>query len=170
MNVIYTIGYEGTDIDRFMATLKLVGINMIADVRAVALSRKKGFSKTALRNRLESEGIAYSHYIELGDPKPGRIAARDGNYNEFRRIYGDHLSEAKAQNSLKRLHETSRSFVTCLLCFERDFATCHRSIVADSFRPQGIGVVNLYGDLPRRYVDFAKILPHGYSSEGAAAA
>ena len=63
MSVVYTIGYEGTDIDRFVATLKAVGIKVLADVRAVAVSRKKGFSKTALKARLEDEGIAYTHLV-----------------------------------------------------------------------------------------------------------
>jgi uncharacterized protein (DUF488 family) len=76
MTTVYTIGYEGTDIDKMLATLKAVGVDVLADVRAVALSRKKGFSKTALRTRLEAEGIAYAHFVELGDPKAGRGAAR----------------------------------------------------------------------------------------------
>src|SRR5690606_32675421 len=45
MSIVYTIGYEATDIDRLVATLKAVGVRRLADVRAVALSRKKGFSK-----------------------------------------------------------------------------------------------------------------------------
>ena len=76
MTTVYTLGYEGTDIDKVVATLQAVGVKVLADVRAVALSRKKGFSKNALRTRLEAEGIAYVHLVELGDPKPGREAAR----------------------------------------------------------------------------------------------
>jgi hypothetical protein len=55
MTQIYTIGYEGTDIERFVQTLKIVGVEQLVDVRAVALSRKKGFSKNGLRNRLEAD-------------------------------------------------------------------------------------------------------------------
>jgi uncharacterized protein (DUF488 family) len=61
MRTVYTVGYEGTDIDKFVAALKTAGVEMFADVRAVALSRKKGFSKTILRARLDAEGIAYTH-------------------------------------------------------------------------------------------------------------
>jgi hypothetical protein len=46
---LYTIGYEGADVDRFLATLADAGVATVADVRAVALSRKKGFSKNQLR-------------------------------------------------------------------------------------------------------------------------
>ncbi len=78
MSVVYTIGYEGTDIDRFVATLKAVGVRRLADVRALALSRKKGFSKRSLAARLKAEGIDHIHLVGLGDPKTGREAARAG--------------------------------------------------------------------------------------------
>ena len=82
MSVVYTIGYEGTDIDRFVATLKAVGVRRLADVRALPLSRKKGFSKNKLAERLQTEGIDYLPFRQLGDPKPGRDAAgRDSTTN-----------------------------------------------------------------------------------------
>jgi uncharacterized protein (DUF488 family) len=71
MTIVYTIGYESTDIDRFVATLKTAGIKRVADVRAVALSRKNGFSKKALAARLEVEKIQYLHFVELGDQDRG---------------------------------------------------------------------------------------------------
>ena len=78
MSVLFTVGYEGTDIERFVKTLKAVGIRRLADVRAVAVSRKPGFSKRRLSDRLADEVIEYIHFVELGDPKPGRDAARSG--------------------------------------------------------------------------------------------
>ena len=66
MTTLYTIGYEGTDIDRFVATLKAVGVYLLADVRALPLSRKKGFSKNGLRVRIEREGMEYVHLGALG--------------------------------------------------------------------------------------------------------
>jgi uncharacterized protein (DUF488 family) len=76
MTTPYTIGYEGTDIDRFVETLKVNGVELLADVRALPLSRKEGFSRSKLRQRVESECIAYLHLEALGDPKEGRDAAR----------------------------------------------------------------------------------------------
>src|SRR6266496_1992672 len=90
MHRIYTIGYEALDVSRFLATLKAAGIEVLAYVRAAALSRKKGFSKTALRDQLEASGIGYEHFIQLGNPKQGRLAAREGN--SFVRIYRRHLN------------------------------------------------------------------------------
>lgn len=159
MSMVYTIGYEGADIDRFVATLRAVGVTMLADVRAVALSRKKGFSKNGLRERLEAEGITYVHLVELGDPKPGRDAARVGKYSEFRRIYSVHLKTADAVGALDVLDEMARQDAVCLLCFERDPATCHRTLIADRLKARGLEVFDLYGDEPSRYVRHAKKVP-----------
>ena len=170
MNTVYTIGYEGTDIERFVQTLSAVGVQVLADVRAVALSRKKGFSKTALRNRLAEAGIEYIHYNALGDPKPGREAARAGKYELFRRIYRKHLSTDDAQVALKTLKIAVKDKPTCLLCFERDPNVCHRSIVTHVLRASGNEIFDLYGDSPARYVDFSAQLSRYHSSQGAAAA
>jgi uncharacterized protein (DUF488 family) len=171
MSVVYTIGYEGTDIDRFVATLKTAGVKRVADVRAVALSRKKGFSKKALAARLEAEGIDYLHFVALGDPKPGREAARAGLFDEFRAIYGAHLDSEDAQASLRELVGAAGEQPTCLLCFERDPVTCHRSIVAEAMADdEGFEVFDLYGDDPERYVRNASRMPRYHPREGAAAA
>lgn len=170
MSVFYTIGYEGTDIDRFVVTLKSVGVKLLADVRAVAISRKKGFSKTALQTRLESEGIEYSHFKVLGDPKLGRDAARAGRYDEFRSIYFAHLNGVEPQAALEILSEKIQQNPTCLLCFERIPETCHRSIIADQLKSSAMQVFDLYGDDPKRYARHAKKLPRFNPSQSASAA
>lgn len=170
MQTVYTIGYEGTDIERFIATLKLVGVEVVADVRAVAVSRKKGFSKTALRTRLEAEGIRYVHFVQLGDPKPGRDAARAGHYMKFEQIYTGHLAQPERQAVLGELRALVGQAATCLLCFERDPKVCHRSIVATRLQQHGMDVVDLFADSPKRYVDFTKKLARHRAGEGATAA
>jgi len=170
MSIVYTIGYEGTDIQTFVSTLKVVGVKCLADVRAVALSRKKGFSKKALSARLEAEGIQYVHFVGLGDPKPGREAARAGYYQKFRDIYEAHLGSDDAQTSLRQLMKLAESKPTCLLCFERDPETCHRSIVAGEMSETGFEVFDLLGDDPNRYVHNAPRVPRRYPRQGVAAA
>jgi uncharacterized protein (DUF488 family) len=168
MTTVYTIGYEGTDIDKIVATLHAVGVKVMADVRAVALSRKKGFSKNALRNRLEAEGIGYVHFVELGDPKPGREAAKAGHFDQFKRIYNAHLVGHPARAALDLLEETVQGAPVCMLCFERDPKTCHRTIVADRLKARGIEVVDLFGDDPGRYVHHAPKLSRRNARQGDA--
>lgn len=171
MSVVYTIGYEATDIDRFVRTLKAVGVLRLADVRAVAASRKKGFSKTKLSERLADEGIEYIHFVDLGDPKPGREAARSGQYDLFRSIYSHHLDTEDSQISLRLLTATVKDLPTCLLCFERDPETCHRSIVAREIAGElGFEIFNLFADDPEKYVRNASRLPRFHPCEGTATA
>ncbi|MBB3066942.1 DUF488 domain-containing protein [Limibacillus halophilus] len=152
MHTLFTIGYEGTDISRFLKTLKNVGVTVLADVRAVPVSRKKGFSKNSLRSSVESVGIEYLPLRQLGDPKAGRIAARAGRYGEFREIYEKHLEQPDAVEAIKVLEGVSIDRSTCLLCFERAPETCHRSIIADRITRKGFSTLNLYADDPERYV------------------
>jgi uncharacterized protein (DUF488 family) len=169
MTTLYTIGYEGTDIDRFVATLKAVGIHLLADVRALPLSRKKGFSKTGLRVRIEREGMEYIHLGALGDPKEGRDAARAGRFDQFRKIYNKHLAQAEPQEKLRELGALVKQRPTCLMCFERDPTECHRLIVASQL-PKSVRTFHLYGDEPSRYVRNAAKLPGSRADQGVAAA
>ncbi|MDK9696473.1 MAG: DUF488 domain-containing protein [Siculibacillus sp.] len=167
---VFTIGYEGTDIERFVHTLKLVGIDVLVDVRAVAVSRKKGFSKRALAEHLALSGIEYRHEIDLGDPKEGRVAARAGDFSRFRAIYGDHLNEKSARESVTLISEVAESQSVCLMCFERDPSQCHRSMVADLLKDLGHSVLDLFADHPGLYVGFASKIARRDTSEGLAAA
>ena len=68
------------------ASLKANRVKLLIDVRDVPISRKPGFSKTSLAQGLADAGIGYLHLKGLGDPKPGRIAAREGRFSDFCRI------------------------------------------------------------------------------------
>ncbi|MBQ0822368.1 DUF488 domain-containing protein [Microvirga terrae] len=141
---IFTIGYEGADVDRFLTTLKDAGVAVLADVRAVALSRKRGFSKSALRDALAGQDIGYQHFIRLGTPKAGRQAARAGDGELMRRIYCDEvLATGPAQESLQELEALALTRPICLLCFERDPANCHRRVLAQHLAEKGFETVDL---------------------------
>ncbi|HEU6441264.1 MAG TPA: DUF488 domain-containing protein [Microvirga sp.] len=141
---VFTIGYEGADVDRFLATLKDAGVATLADVRAVALSRKRGFSKSALRDALSGQDIGYEHFIRLGTPKEGRQAARAGDADLMRRIYCDEvLRTEEAQEAFRDLEELAASKPVCLLCFERDPANCHRRVLAQRLASRGFEIVDL---------------------------
>src|SRR4051794_37749713 len=102
---IFTIGYEGTTVPDFIATLKCAGVERVIDVRALPLSRRPGFSKSPLKAALEQAGIEYLHLKALGTPPDGRAAARAGRHSDLKRIYAGQLElpEAIAQ-SAEMLH------------------------------------------------------------------
>src|SRR5690606_12528122 len=81
---LYTIGYEGMELHSFIGTLKAYEIDVLLDVRDFPSSRKRGFSKSPLREALEAEGIEYRHEKALGTPKPIRDKVkRDGDTGAF---------------------------------------------------------------------------------------
>jgi uncharacterized protein (DUF488 family) len=125
----YTIGYEGMTIEAFVASLRARRIVHLIDIREVALSRKKGFSKTALSEHLERVGIRYSHVRALGCPKRIRDQYRvDGNWERYSRAFAAYLeSQAPALRELRRTVKADRC---SLMCFEADYTLCHRSLVA----------------------------------------
>ncbi len=143
MPALFTIGYEGADPDRFVAALASAGVETLVDVRAVALSRKRGFSKSALRANLLAGGIGYEHLVALGTPKAGREAARAGDPQGLRRVYEGQIATPEAQDALARLVAMAGERPVCLMCFERDPALCHRTLVAERLRARGFECVDL---------------------------
>lgn len=129
---LFTIGYEGSDLDDFLATLAAYGVARVIDIRDVPLSRKRGFSKKALADALAATNIAYVHIKELGDPKPGREAAQRGEFATFRKIFYQHLKRSDAQAALETASRIASETASCLLCFEREHEHCHRTIVAEA--------------------------------------
>ena len=128
---LYTVGYEGSDIDPFIATLKAVGIEHVIDIRDVPVSRKLGFSKKSLSVALLQVGIGYTHLKPLGDPKPGRDAMRQGDYQAFLKVYDAHVATKEAQEALGDAVNIAKTSKAVLLCFEREPRYCHRLIVAE---------------------------------------
>ncbi|MBB2961752.1 DUF488 family protein [Methylobacterium sp. R2-1] len=143
---LFTIGYEGLSPDRLHAALKEANVSVLADVRAVANSRKRGFSKGALKAGLLEAGLGYEHFRSLGTPKSGREAARAHDAGLMRRIYCEEvLDTADGGLALDALAELAAERPVCLLCFERDPARCHRRVLAERLAPRGFDTVDLYG-------------------------
>ena len=140
---IFTIGYEGTTMDEFLAALKAAGVERLIDVRALALSRRPGFSKSPLRAALEEVGIEYVHLKALGTPAEGRSAARAGRHADLERIYAGQLELPEAIVQGAQMIELAEEKPSALLCFEREPAHCHRTLLLDSVAPDA-EVVDLF--------------------------
>ena len=133
---LYTFGYEGLDIDAFVARLQSAGIRTIVDVRELPLSRKRGFSKTAFAAALAEADIAYLHAPTLGCPKVVRDQyKRDGSWSRYTSGFMKHLAAQKA--SVGELAKIARATRSCLVCFEADFNFCHRTFVARAAHAAG---------------------------------
>jgi uncharacterized protein (DUF488 family) len=126
-----TIGYENDTLDSFLGRLTAAGVQKVIDVRAVASSRKAGFSKSLLAASLAERGIGYVHLRDLGTPKAGRQAARAGNVTAMHAIYEQQLALPQAQLQLIQAGEIAQAEKSALLCYEADVCGCHRKIVAE---------------------------------------
>jgi uncharacterized protein (DUF488 family) len=132
MPTLFTIGYEQASLPDVIATLKRAKVKILIDTRAVAASRRAGFSKKALSASLDEAGIAYLHFQKLGTPAEGREAARSGNYEKLWKIYGKHIKTKPAQEELAEVNKlVEAGKKVCLLCYERKPEECHRSKIAE---------------------------------------
>jgi uncharacterized protein (DUF488 family) len=126
---LFTVGYEGRQIDEFLNYLKSHKISRLIDVREIPISRKRGFSKSALKSRLEAERIEYLHFGLLGSPSSIRKKLKeDQDIRSFFEAFSKHLSsQSTVLDQVIHLAEEGNN---CLLCFERQAENCHRSTVA----------------------------------------
>ncbi len=145
---VATIGYEGTTVDLFLAALRAADVQLVVDVRALAMSRRPGFAKTRLAANLAGAGIAYEHLRALGTPAEGRAAARAGRHAAMRAVFAAHLAQPAARAGLDALvAHVGAGRRVCLLCFEADPAHCHRLLVAHALAERlAVEVVHLRPD------------------------
>jgi uncharacterized protein (DUF488 family) len=140
---IFTIGYESTTMAEFLAALQRAGVERVIDVRALPLSRRPGFSKSPLRAALEEAGIEYVHLKALGTPAEGRAAARAGQHADLERIYAGQLELPEAIAQGAQMIALAEEKPSALLCFEREPAHCHRTLLLDAVAPDA-EVVDLF--------------------------
>jgi len=131
---LWSAGYEGRDIDSFVASLLDSRISVVADVRLTPISRKKGFSKTRLGEALAEAGIEYTHLRGLGNPKDNRAPFWEGRLDVGRARFREVLRSEEAQSDLERLAEHARQSRVAVLCFEKDESRCHRQVVLETVR------------------------------------
>ena len=127
---VYTTGYEGREIGEFLEYINAHNIRRVVDVREIPLSRKKGFSKSVLRQRLAENDIDYIHIKALGSPTYLRKKVyQDKDFDYFFEKYEEHLETCRKE--LEELYEFVNEKSSCLLCFEKEHTNCHRSAVAN---------------------------------------
>jgi uncharacterized protein (DUF488 family) len=146
MASLFTIGYEKAPLEDVIAALKGARVKILFDTRAVAASRRAGFSKKMLSASLEAAGIHYLHFQKLGTPAEGREAAHGGDYKKFWKIYEKQIRTKDAQAELAELQTLVKNGKrVCLLCYERNPDECHRKRIAELVHENtGAKIENLF--------------------------
>lgn len=142
---LFTIGYQETPPKAVLDELEGAGVKLLVDVRAVASSRRPGFSKNQLAAGLNERGIGYLHFQGLGTPKEGRLAARAGDMKALTQIYAKHLKTPQAKQEMNEIATLiTTAGPVCILCYERDHKDCHRKFIAEVIEErEGVAVENL---------------------------
>jgi uncharacterized protein (DUF488 family) len=131
---LLTIGYENhREPVSLVSALQAADVERLVDVRELPLSRRRGFSKTALSEALAAAGIVYEHERALGNPKPYRDLFKSGAVAEGRAAYTAHVRNGSAW-AVDWLRETLAEQRTCVLCVEHDHAVCHRDVIVEELR------------------------------------
>ena len=129
--MLFTIGYEGLSLEKYIKKLILSDVRTLCDVRKNAYSQKYGFSKATLEKACVGVGIRYIHIPELGitsDKRQNLQSQKDYD------ILFDEYERTTLKDNMKALLYV-RSVIdadkrVALTCFEKDPRQCHRSRVA----------------------------------------
>ena len=128
---MYTIGYQGTSIERLIETLADANVSLLVDTRESPMSRRPEFRAKALEATLGQAGIRYLSMRALGAPKALRTMASD-DWDGFADGYREKLQLVREE--LESLVPVVASEQVCLLCFEADPHACHRSLLAQEIQ------------------------------------
>ena len=128
---LFTIGYEGKSLERYLDFLLINDIRVLCDVRKNAYSQKYGFTGYQLERACKGIGINYIHIPELGIESDMRQnLASQVDYDELFDYYEKNTLPKNWNYLLKVRDIIDQEGRVALTCFEQNPRQCHRSRVA----------------------------------------
>jgi len=156
---IWTIGHSTRAIDVFISLLEEHGVRLLADVRSLpGSSRYPQFNREALADSLGKAGIRYEHFPELGGRRKAKPESKNTAWrNASFRGYADYMETEEFSKGVRRLLDLAADVgPPVIMCAEAVWWRCHRSLVADYLKADGIEVIHI--------LDVNKTGPHPYTS------
>jgi uncharacterized protein (DUF488 family) len=134
----FTIGYEGCSPDQFIKLLLSEQIEILVDVRKDAYSKADiSYSEGTLCRILTEAKMKYIHIPELGvDYNLRQELKSNHDYATYFKRYSEYLE--KNPDLVSFLADLSRNNRICLMCYEKDFRRCHRSVLAEKLEETGL--------------------------------
>jgi len=134
----FTIGYEGQEPGQFLKLLSNDGIEILVDVRKDAYSKQDmSYSEGTLSRIAADVRIKYIHLPELGVDYDIRQELKSTHdYETYFKRYSEYLE--KNSDLVAFVANLAKNNVICLMCYEKDFKRCHRSILANKLEELGI--------------------------------
>jgi len=128
---LFTIGYEGLTLEKYINQLIYNDIRTLCDVRKNAYSQKYGFSKKTLKAACEGVGIRYLHISDLGIESGKRENLHSqSDYDTLFEEYEESVLKDNEQSILFIRNLLQNDKRLALTCFEKDPLQCHRSRIA----------------------------------------
>lgn len=131
--ILYTIGYEGISLEKYLNKLIKNSVQVLVDVRKNPLSMKFGFSKTLLKRFCESIGIQYLHFPDVGIESGQRQELNNqSDYDKLFTIYRNENLGKTVESQLAILEVLKSNKRIALTCFEANICQCHRKPLSES--------------------------------------
>ncbi len=136
--IVFSLGYEGLSIDDFLNKLLAHDVKLLCDVRNNPLSMKYGFSKNQLKKYCHEVKISYENIRDLGISSTERKNLQ--THEQYQQLFNHYKKTLQTKEKAAALaslaHLAARHKRIALMCFERDNKSCHRSILAKTFKQQ----------------------------------
>ncbi|MCZ8090939.1 MAG: DUF488 domain-containing protein [Flavobacterium sp.] len=131
--VLFTIGYEGVSLEKYLNKLVSNDVKLLVDVRKNSLSMKFGFSKSLLKKYCESLGIEYIHIPEVGINSDQRQELNtQQDYDALFEVYKKTTLKETDSYQAKIIELLTKYKRIALTCFEADICQCHRKPLAEA--------------------------------------
>lgn len=168
---IWTVGHSTRTAGGFNQILLAHKIGHLVDVRSFPGSRRyPHFNRDELQANLEQAGIRYTHLPELGGRRRPSKDSKNTNWqNASFRAYADHLDSHEFRKGIKVLLELATDKPTTVMCAESLWWRCHRSLIADFLKSNGVEVVHIIDAKKNElhpYTSAARIVEGRLSYEG----
>ena len=128
---VLSLGYERRTVEEIIAILSEYRIKRLLDIRESPRSRRKGFSKNALDENLRDAGIKYLHLGYAGNP----YRADKQDIKKCLRLYRAYLK--RKPEVIELVANEIRKTGTAILCYEREYRECHRSVLLEALQDNG---------------------------------
>jgi uncharacterized protein (DUF488 family) len=147
---LFTIGHSNHSLEQLLELLGQHGIEVLVDIRRFPSSRTfPQFNREQLSAALQSRGIEYHWFEELGGRRPKRkdfVTPNTGLRSENFRNYADYMLTDEFHQGMNRLSEIAGAKRTAIMCAESVFWRCHRRLVSDLVVANGGSVQHIFPD------------------------